>query len=182
MGHRLAPIAVAVAGLVAACASTPTLSASRSPNVNSTITTLDGAALDALDAQLVTAANDVCTLVGATDVGASFDEPAPLTTQPMGEANGPACGYPHPRHGGYLLVIQYQLLSRWSDYERAGRLVIGLGVDARLASSSELLVRDEQRHTVIRLLAPDGDEEAALLRVASRIYGAPVDGVHVDAS
>ena len=182
MGHRVTATWVAVAALVAACGTAPASSANRAPGTDATSTTVGRSALDAIDAQLITAAEDVCTLVAATDVGASFEESSPLTTQPMGEANGPACGYPHPRHGGYLLVIQYQLPSRWSEHERTGRRVVGLAVDARLESTSELFVRDQRRDAVIMLLAPDGDAEAALLRLASRIYGAPVGGVHVEAS
>ena len=48
----------------------------------------------------------------------------------MGEASGPACGYPHPRAGGYLLVIQFQELAWWGGYAKSGTRIEGLGLDA----------------------------------------------------
>ncbi len=98
----------------------------------------------------------------------------------MGEKNGPACGFPHPQKGGYLLVLQFQLPSRWNEYAKSGQQVVGLGREAQLVSSSTLFVRDERRHVVLMILAPDGDASEKLLRIASRIYGTSPDSVHAD--
>src|SRR5204863_2380699 len=107
-------------------------------------------------AQIAKASTDICTLVSAQNVAVSFAETAPLTTQPMGEASGPACGYPNPRAGGYLLVIQFQDLAWWDGYAKSGKPIEGLGLDAVLSSTKpELLVRDVERGTVIMFLAAD---------------------------
>lgn len=95
----------------------------------------------------------------------------------MGEKNGPACGFPHPRQGGYVLVLQFQSPSRWNEYAKSGQQVVGLGHQARLVSSSTLFVRDEKRNVVLMILAPDGDANEKLLRLASRIYATSTDSV-----
>jgi hypothetical protein len=141
--------------------------------------------LDAIRAQLATAATRVCAVVSAEDVRLSFHETAPLRTQPMGEASGPACGYPHPRQGGYLLVIQFQDIARWGAYVQAGTVVRGLGRDAVVTDtmSSQLVVLDSERSAVVVFLAPDSQPGSveALLGVAAFAYGVPRDGVQVGA-
>jgi hypothetical protein len=137
--------------------------------------------LDAVRAQLAVAASDVCAVVTAEHVRSSFRESTPLTTQPMSEGSGPACGYPHPREGGYLVVIQFQELARWGGYAKSGKLVQGLGYDAVLTgtTSPQLMVRDAQRSAVVMFLAPDPAPIAveALLEIAAFAYGVPREGV-----
>ena len=95
----------------------------------------------------------------------------------MGEKNGPACGFPHPRQGGYLLVLQFQSPLRWKEYAESGQQVVGLGYEARLVSPSTLFVRDEKRNVVLMILAPGGDANETLLRIAGRIYDISPDSV-----
>ena len=141
--------------------------------------------LDTVRAQLAVAASDVCAVVSAENVRSSFRESAPLTTQPMSEGSGPACGYPHPRQGGYLLVIQFQPLSRWEAYVQSGKMVQGLGRDAVVVgtttTSPQLMVLDLQRGAVIMFLAPDPSLIAVdtLVDVAALAYGVPREGLRV---
>jgi hypothetical protein len=124
-------------------------------------------------AQIARAGTDICTLISAQDVGLSFEETVPLTTQPMGEAAGPACGFPHPRAGGYLLVIQFQSIAYFDGYAKTGRRVDGLGLDVVLSSRDKLYVRDVERSSTIMFLAPDDTATSAdsLLRVVAHVYG-----------
>ncbi|MCC6522654.1 MAG: hypothetical protein IT373_08350 [Polyangiaceae bacterium] len=119
-------------------------------------------------------APEVCMLVSPEAVAASFVSGAALRTAPMGEANGPACGYPDPDRGGYLLVIQRRSLASWDTADTTGTPIADLGVAARLDEdagngSASLFVRDEPRHAVMMFLAPSGPP-AALLRVAGHLY------------
>jgi hypothetical protein len=131
--------------------------------------------LDVVRRQLAIAASEVCAITSAENVRISFRETAPLGTQPMGEASGPACGYPHPRQGGYLLVIQFQEPTRWGAYAQAGQVVRGLGRDAVVTgtTSPQLNVLDNSRSAVIVFLAPDPQPRSldALLEVAAFAYG-----------
>jgi hypothetical protein len=172
MAWRLASIVVSLSGLACACGGGGGAgTTARTTGEVAPVGTASPSVPASIQSQIATASSDECTLISAADVAASFDEPGPLGTGAMGEANGPACGYPHPRHGGYLLVLQFRQLSRWDEYASSGRRVDGLGREAQLVSSSELFVRDEHRNTVLMILAPDGDAHVALFRVASRIYG-----------
>jgi len=115
----------------------------------------------------------VCELVGAADVQTAFGLLTPLTTQPMGEANGAACGYPNVDGRGYLLVIQLQPLARWSTYADTDQAIGHLGRPAVQSSDgSELYVRDEARGATVMFLAPGGGSgtAAALRQVAAIVY------------
>lgn len=132
----------------------------------------------------IDASEDVCTLISPQEVQTSFGETVPLTTQPMAEAKGPACGYPYPRAGGYLLVVQFQDLATWGEYAGTGRPVEGLAFDAMYSPSSDpeaIVVRDVERGVVVRLLAPQSStsDVESLLMVAGHVYGTAPDGVHV---
>ena len=97
-----------------------------------------------------------------------------FTTQPMMEGRGPARGYPHPRNGGYLLVLQFQALAEWDQHLAQGRRVDGLGHPARLETKAvaSLYVLDVERHAVVMFLSPQSDNAVtALLRVAAHVYG-----------
>lgn len=136
----------------------------------------------AIGAQLATAASDLCPLLDPQDVAASFGETVTLSTQPMAEAHGPACGVPHPRRGGYLLVVQFQDIAAWDSRVTTGRRVDGVGHPARIATpggpSATLYVRDEERHAMVVFMAPQSDNAAtAVLRFAASVYD--VDAVSV---
>ena len=180
-------VTIAVAAVVGACGDASTSSVASSPPepaasslapASSSTTTVTAVApttdvIASIRAQIAKAATDICTLISAKDVGLSFEETVPLTTQPMGEAAGPACGFPHPRAGGYLLVIQFQNIANFDGYAKTGRRVDGLGLDAVLSSSKSLYVRDVERDTTIMFLAPENTAASvdSLLRVVAHIYG-----------
>ena len=188
-------IMVAIAGLAGACsdsskltvtaspaAPTTTLPAASLPTASISTATPTTSGIDAIRAQITRASNEVCTLVSAQNVALSFAEAVPLTTQPMGEASGPACGYPHPRAGGYLLVIQFQELAWWGGYAKSGTRIEGLGHEAVLsARRTELFVLDVERGTVIMLLAADSPVGGvdALLHVAAVVYDKAPETVRV---
>lgn len=135
----------------------------------------------------IDASEDVCTLISPQEVQTSFGETVPLTTQPMAEAKGPACGYTYPRAGGYLLVVQFQDLATWGEYAGTGRPVEGLAFDAMYSPSSDpeaIVVRDVERGVVVRLLAPQNStsDVESLLTVVGHIYGTTPDGVRVSPS
>jgi hypothetical protein len=139
--------------------------------------------LDVIRAQIATAETQVCAVVSAEKVQLGFRESTPLRTQPMGQASGPACGFPHPRQGGYLLVIQFQDLARWGAYAQAGKVVHGLGREAVVTgtSSVQLNVLDLERGSVVMFLAPDAQpgSQDALLEVAAFAYGVARAGISV---
>ncbi len=136
--------------------------------------TLAAAALDEMAAANDRATREICPLLSSEAVAASFEENGPLTTQPMVEGRGPACGVPHPRHGGYLLVVQFQALAEWDQHLAKGQRLDGLGHPARIETGgggASLYVLDNGRHAVVMYLAPDSDNAvAALLRVAAHVY------------
>ena len=203
MGHRVV-LVVLVAGLLGACANrsaitgtattragvvpsslSPTTTTSPSNVADTTVTTnhVVQTEIDSILPQ-IDASTEVCTLISPQEVQTSFGETAPLTTQPMAEAKGPACGYPYPRGGGYLLVIQFQDLATWDGYVGTGRPVEGLAFDAVYSPASDpeaLVVRDVERGVVVRLLGPQGStsDVESLLMVAGHVYGTAPDGVHV---
>ena len=132
------------------------------------------AAREQARAQIATATTDICTLVTPAAVAASFGSTAILHTASMGEAHGPACGYPHPDHGGYLLVIQFRALASWDTADTTGSAIDDLAAPAKLdrhssGGSATLFVRDQTRNAVVMLLAPEGPPEA-ILRIASLVY------------
>ena len=141
------------------------------------MTTIDPARQTAREharAQIAKATTDICTLVIPEAVAASFGSTAVLHTSAMGEAHGPACGYPHPNHGGYLLVIQFRTLASWDTADTTGTAIDDLAVPAKLdrhsgGGNTTLFVRDQTRDAVVTFLAPEGPPEA-VLRVASFIY------------
>ena len=123
-----------------------------------------------IGAQLTTAARVVCELVGPGDVQTAFGVATPLTTQPMGEANGPACGYPNVDSRGYLLVIQLQPLARWSSKAASGQAIGSLGSPAvQTPDGSQVFVRDDAREATVMFLAPGprGNSAEALRQVAA---------------
>jgi hypothetical protein len=127
-----------------------------------------------VSAQLTTATTDICTLVTPEAVATSFRTTATLKTAAMGEAHGPACGYPNPDGRGYMLVIQFQSLASWDTANITGSNIDDLTLPARFDRDSggggaTLFVRDQPRNAVVMLLAPEGPSEA-VLRVASLIY------------
>lgn len=92
----------------------------------------------------------------------------------MGEAHGPACGYPNPDNRGYLLVIQFRSLASWNTADTTGSPIDDLTLPAKFDCDSggggaTLFVRDETRNAVVMLLAPEGPADA-VLRVALLIY------------
>jgi hypothetical protein len=92
----------------------------------------------------------------------------------MGEAHGPACGYPNPDGRGYMLVIQFQSLASWDTAKITGSTIDDLTLPAKFDRNSggggaTMFVRDQARNTVVMLLAPEGPSEA-VLRVALLIY------------
>ncbi len=176
MTRRVAAIAVLLAVVTNAC-SRGTSTTARSSDAPATIGASESSDLAGIQSQIATASSDVCPIISAADVAVIFGETTPLTTQAMSEKNGPACGFPHPRQGGYVLVLQFQSPSRWKEYAESGQQVVGLGREAQLVSSSTLFVRDEKRNVVLMILAPDGDASGKLLRIASRIYGTSPDNV-----
>ena len=126
-----------------------------------------------ISAQLAAATLVVCELVDATDVQTAFAVLTPLTTQPMGEANGPACGYPNADGRGYLLVIQLQLLARWSSYADSGKSMETLARPAiQTSDGSRLYVRDEERQATVMFFATGNDagNAEALRQVAAIAY------------
>ena len=129
-----------------------------------------------ISVQLDAAARVVCQLVAAEDVGSSFSVATPLTTQPMGELNGPACGYPNLDGHGYLFVIQFQPWSRWDSYAGSGQPIESLGAPVILAvdgaDGSRLYVRDAARQVTTMFLAPTGGSGSAkaLQRLAALAY------------
>lgn len=206
MSCRVAPQIVfggllVVGCLLSACANestatgtAPTTSADVSPTLTSSSSIADlteetsqvvytSRPLDSILAR-IDAGEDICTLVGPRAVQTSFGETMPLTTQPMMEAKGPACGYLYPRGGGYLLVIQFQNMATWGEYAATGRPVAGLGLDAMYSPASDpqaLVVRDIERAVVVRLLAPQGStsDVQSLLKVAGHIFGTTFDDLRV---
>lgn len=197
--RRLVLVMIAMAVFVGACSDASTVSvtaaagtgvpvttslepASSSSTPTATVTTTTNSALASIRAQIATASTDVCTLVSAQNVGLSFAQTVPLTTQPMGEARGPACGFPNPNAGGYLLVIQFQDLAYWGGHASTGKRVEGLGLDAVLSPTlPELYVLDIDRGHMIMFLAADRPVGYAdsLLRVAALIYGKSPASVRV---
>ena len=206
MGHRVA-LVILVAGLPGACANrsaipaTATTQAAQVPSslsratpspsnvadatvtTNHIVQTESSSPLDSILAQ-IDARTDICTLISPEEVQTSFGETVPLTTQPSTEAKGPACGYPYPRGGGYLLVIQFQDMATWGEYAGTGRPVEGLAFDAMYSPASDpqaLFVRDIERGVVVRLLAPQGatSDVQSLLKVAGHVYGTTPDDVRV---
>lgn len=150
---------------------------------NHVVTTESSFPIDWIPAQIDLASTDVCTLISPQQVQTSFGQTVPLTTQPMAEAKGPACGYPYPQ-GGYLLVIQFQNLAKWGEYAGTGRPVEGLAFDALYSPASDpqaLVIRDVELGVVIRLLAPQSimSDVDSLLMVAADIYGTTSGGVRV---
>ena len=190
MAHRFALIAVAVA--VTACSSSSGDTESRRSTVpveaspTSTINApTDGSARaptsmrmmspSEISAQIDTASRVVCELLDAADVQTTFGVATPLTTQPMGEVNGPACGYPNLDGRGYLFVIQLQALSRWDGYVGSGQSLGSLGSPAILAADRRhLYVRDDARKATVVLLAPGpgADPAEVLQRLAAIAYPA----------
>ena len=131
------------------------------------------------------ATREICPLLSPEAVASSFDEKRPLTTQPMVEGRGPACGYPHPRHGGYLLVVQFQALADWDEHLALGRRVDGLGHPARIETKAvdSLYVLDVERHAVGMFLAPQSDNSVtALLRVSAHVYGVTASDLIISTS
>jgi hypothetical protein len=125
-------------------------------------------------AQIATATTDICTLVSPEAVATSFGFTATLKTAAMGEAHGPACGYPNLDGRGYLLVIQFQSLASWDTAATTGTTFDDLTLPAKFDRDSggggaTLFVRDESRNAVVMLLAPEGPPEA-VRRVASLIF------------
>ena len=156
--------------------------ASSSSAPTATVTTTTNSSLAPIRAQIATASTDVCTLVSAQNVGLSFAQTVPLTTQPMGEARGPACGYPNANAGGYLLVIQFQDMAYWGGHASTGKRIEGLGLDAVLSPTHpELYVLDIDRGYLIMFLAADSPVGYvdSLLQVAALIYGKPPGSVRV---
>lgn len=167
-------VAVAVSG--GACGTERAASVSAPPQAHESVSTIDPARQavhEHVRAQIAKATTDICTLVTPEAVAASFGSAAISRTAPMTEGHGPACGYPHPDHGGYLLVIQFRTLASWDTAATAGTAIDGLGVSARLDRHSgryaTLFVRDQARDAVVTFLAPEGPPEA-VIRVASLIY------------
>lgn len=206
MVHRVA-LVIFVAGLLGACANrsantgTETTQAAQVPSAllpatlspsnvadatvttNHTVQTESSSPLDSIVAE-IDARADICTLISPEEVQTSFGEMVPLTTQPSTEAKGPVCGYPYPRGGGYLLVIQFQDLATWGEYAETGRPVEGLAFDAMYSPASDpqaLVVRDIERGVVVRFLAPQSStsDVESLLTVAGHVYGTTPDGVRV---
>jgi len=73
--------------------SAPTVATSLGPSSSTSIavvTTTTNSGIASIRAQITKASTDICTLVSAQNVGVSFAQTVPLTTQPMGEASGPA--------------------------------------------------------------------------------------------
>ena len=100
---------------------------------------------------------------------------APLTTSPMSEANGPACGVPHQRQGGYLVVVQFLAFDRWDEFAAAGLPIEGLRLPVvAVATWPTLYMRDEKRRVVVSLTGADSstDTMSALVRFAERLYPA----------
>jgi hypothetical protein len=95
MLRRALPILI-FAGVVSACGdSSVIVSDSRAaPSSASDITTSVSTTtfVDGMRTQIAVATHDVCGVVSAETVRLSFHEVSPLTTLPMGESNGPACG------------------------------------------------------------------------------------------
>ena len=177
MTQRIAMVALLLATIASSCGAdtAATGQASDAPIPTSAVASSN---LQVIKTQLAAAASDGCPLISASDVADILGEATPLRTRAMSEASGPACGFPHPRQGGYILVLQLQPPTRWSEYQKIGQEVVGLGFEAQLVSASKLYVRDEARHVVLMILAPDGDVSSSeLLRIASRIYGASPDSV-----
>jgi hypothetical protein len=182
--HRLAPVVLALVGL-AACGSTTTArSTPPTTRVSAAVASQVGSDAE-IRASLATAASELCPLADPQDVATSFEETGPLTTQPMTSAQGPACGYPHPRRGGYLFVVQYQPLPAWDRHAATGSRVDGMGHLARIetttgAPSATLYVRDEQRQVMVVFMAPQSDNAtAALVRLAALVYHVAATAVNV---
>lgn len=168
----LAPGMLLVAITLAACSGAPELDerwAGGAGAPRAAASTVEAAT--ARDAESVRPSVDVCDMVDLPAVKTAFGETGTLSTVPMEEANGPACGVPHPRQGGYLLVVQVQPFDRWERHAASGRSVDTLAHPAVETDASTLFVRDDDRRVVTMVLAPAGAAPpGAALRFASTLY------------